>query len=75
MLAALVIAIPVIVAAVIAAMVVLMTVLMFWAVLAIVTWKVLGRHGVPGPWAVAAHRRRRIHATRRNAVSGFAPWR
>ncbi len=74
MLAALVIAIPVIVAAVIAAIVVLMTVMAMWAVLALVTWRAFGNHGVPGPWSVATHRRRRIQGTRRNAVGGFAPW-
>lgn len=77
MMAALVLAIPIIFAAVIAAMVVLLTVVMFWAVLALVTWRVLGRHGVPGPWTYA--RRRESHARRRSmvrggAARGFAPW-
>jgi hypothetical protein len=66
MLAGLVIAVPVIVAAVIAAMVVLMTVMVMWAVLAIVTWRVLGSHGIPGPWAYA---RRRQLSARRHAMS------
>jgi hypothetical protein len=58
MLAGLVVAIPVIVAAVIAAMALLMVVTIFWAVLAIVTWKLLGhRRGLPGPWWLYTRRR------------------
>lgn len=63
MLAGLVIAIPVIVAAVMAAMALLMVVTIFWAVLAMITWRVLGRHGLPGPWTYA--RRRELYARRR----------
>jgi hypothetical protein len=75
MLAGLVIAIPVILALVIAIAVVVLTLMIFWTVLTVVTWRLLGhRRALPGPWTVAAHRRRRIHATRRNAVSGFVPW-
>lgn len=76
MLAGLVVAIPVIVAAVIAAMVVLMTVMVMWAVLAIVTWRVLGSHGIPGPWAYARRhgRARYLRASRRGALGSFAPW-
>jgi Domain of unknown function (DUF1707) len=81
MLAGLVIAIPVMVAAAIAVIVVLMTFLAFWAVLAIVTWRVLGIRGFPTPWGLA--RRRELRARRRSrgpvmrgraAVRGFAPW-
>jgi hypothetical protein len=76
MLAGLVLAIPIIFAAVIAALVVLLTVVMFWAVLAIVTWRVLGHRGIPGPWAYA--RWRELHARRRTMMHGgparSAPW-
>jgi hypothetical protein len=81
MLAGLVIAIPVIVAAAIAVIVILMTFLAFWAVLAIVTWRVLGVRGFPTPWGLA--RRRELRARRRSpgpmmrgraAARGFAPW-
>ena len=51
MLAALVIAIPVIVAAVIAAIVVLMTVMAMWAVLALVTWRRSATTASPDPGA------------------------
>jgi Domain of unknown function (DUF1707) len=77
MLAGLVVAIPVIVAAAIAAMVVLMTVIVMWAVLAIVTWRVFGGHGIPGPWTYARRRGRAVRylrGSRRNAVGGSVPW-
>ncbi len=75
MLAGLVIAIPVILALVVALAAVVLTLMVFWTVLTVVTWRLLGHRGaLPGPWTVAAHRRRRIQATRRNAVSGFVPW-
>src|SRR5580692_4789114 len=71
MLAGLVIAIPVILALMVAIAVVVLMLMVFWTVLTVVTWRLLGhRRALPGPWTVAAHRRRRIHATRRNAVSG-----
>jgi hypothetical protein len=76
MLAGLVIAIPVILALMVAIAAVVMTLMVFWTVLTVVTWRLLGhRRALPGPWTVAAHRRRAIHATRRSAFSGFVPWR
>jgi hypothetical protein len=86
MIAGLVIAIPIIVAAVIAVAVVLITFVMFWAVVALVSWRVVGhRHGIPAPWAYAGrrqawHRRqlrgaqRHVSRTQRSAA-GYARWR
>jgi hypothetical protein len=76
---ALVVAIPIIVAAVIAVAVVLMTFVMFWAVVAVVSWRLVGhRHGIPAPWAYALRhqdwRRRHLRAERRNVVGSFVPW-
>ncbi len=83
---ALVLAIPIIVAAVIAVAVVLITFVMFWAVVALVSWRVVGhRHGIPAPWAYAgrhqAWRRRQLrgaqrHVSRAQRTAGsYARWR
>jgi hypothetical protein len=75
MLAGLLIAIPVILAVVVALAAVVLTLMIFWTVLTVVTWRLLGhRRALPGPWTVAAHRRRRVHATRPHALGGFVPW-
>jgi hypothetical protein len=79
MLAGLVVAIPVIVAAVIAAMALLMVITVFWAVLAIVTWRAFGhRRALPGPWWLYTRQRGRrgryLRGSRRNAVGSFLPW-
>jgi len=76
---ALVVAIPIIVAAVIAVAVVLMTFVTFWAVVALVSWKLVGhRHGIPAPWAYAGRhqdrRRRHLRTERRSVVGSFVPW-
>jgi Domain of unknown function (DUF1707) len=77
MLAGLALAIPAIIALVVAVAVVMLMLTVVWTVLAIVTWRVLGRHGIPGPWTYA--RRHQLHARRRpmmrgGAARGFAPW-